>query len=155
MRNAVTLLVQAAIVRLPFPVCRIGFCYRFRIILTRPLRCCALVFCAKKLCPLTRACSLVFSRRSVSALKKTLFATEQDRPDVAYRRTQWKKYQKAICADRLVFIDETWAKTNMTPTHGWGPRGHPLRASAPGGHWKTMTFIAALRHDRIVAPGLL
>jgi len=40
----------------------------------------------------------------------------------------------------------------MTPTHGWARRGEPLKAKAPGGHWMTMTFIAALRHDRITAP---
>jgi transposase len=51
-----------------------------------------------------------------------------------------------------VFIDETWAKTNMTRTHGWHRRGLPLRAKVPHGHWRTMTFLAALRHDRITAP---
>ncbi len=81
-----------------------------------------------------------------------MFASEQDRPDVAYRRRQWKKYQKRPAPERLVFIDETWAKTNMTPTHGWSRKGQPLLAKAPGGHWLTMTFIAALRHDGITAP---
>jgi transposase len=51
-----------------------------------------------------------------------------------------------------VFIDETWIKTNMAPLRGWGPRGRRLRAYAPHGHWKTLTFIAALRCDRIEAP---
>lgn len=55
-------------------------------------------------------------------------------------------------ADRLVFIDETWAKTNMTPTHGRAPRGQRVTAKVPHGHWKTTTFLAALRHDRITAP---
>jgi transposase len=53
---------------------------------------------------------------------------------------------------RLVFIDETWAKTNMAPLRGWGLRGKRLKAKAPYGHGKTMTFLAALRHDRIDAP---
>jgi transposase len=52
----------------------------------------------------------------------------------------------------MVFIDETWAKTNMTRTHGWGDRGKPLVDKVPYGHWKTLTFIAGLRHDGIVAP---
>jgi transposase len=55
----------------------------------------------------------------------------------------------------LVFIDETWTKTNMAPLRGWGPRGSRLRAKVPQGRWKTMTFLAALRHDRIDAPWLL
>jgi transposase len=54
----------------------------------------------------------------------------------------------------LVFIDETWAKTNMTPLRGWCPRGERLKAKAPFGRWKTMTFIAALRCDRLEAPCL-
>jgi transposase len=54
-----------------------------------------------------------------------------------------------------VFIDETWAKTNMAPLRGWGPCGARLKAKAPFGRWKTLTFIAALRCDRIEAPCLL
>jgi transposase len=71
---------------------------------------------------------------------------------VARRRTSWKRYQDRLDPRRLVFIDETWAKTNMLRTHGRCRRGERLRAKAPHGHWKTMTFIAALRHDRIDAP---
>jgi transposase len=55
----------------------------------------------------------------------------------------------------LVFIDETWTKTNMAPLRGWAPRGQRLEAKVPFGHWKTMTFLAALRHDRIEAPWVL
>ena len=87
-----------------------------------------------------------------SASKKTLFATEQDRPDVARRRTRWKRYQGRLDPTRLVFIDETWAKTNMTRLRGWAPRGRKLLANVPQGHWRTLTFLAALRNDRIDAP---
>lgn len=52
----------------------------------------------------------------------------------------------------MVFIDETWAKTNMTRSHGRAPRGQRLVAKAPHGRWRTLTFLAALRHDRITAP---
>ena len=51
-----------------------------------------------------------------------------------------------------MFIDETWIKTNMTPVRGWGPKGKRLRGFAPYGHWRTMTFLAALRCDRLTAP---
>jgi putative transposase len=54
-----------------------------------------------------------------------------------------------------VFIDETWTKTNMAPLRGWATRGERLVAKVPYGHWKTLTFLAALRHDRIEAPWLL
>ena len=62
---------------------------------------------------------------------------------------RWKAHQGKIDASRLVFIDETWIKTNMAPLRGWGPSGQRLEASAPFGHWKTMTFIAALRCVRV------
>ena len=74
---------------------------------------------------------------------------------MARKRARWKARQKSICASRLVFIDETWVKTNMAPLRGWGPRGARLKGYAPYGHWKTLTFIAALRHDRIDAPWVI
>jgi hypothetical protein len=82
-------------------------------------------------------------------------AGERDRPDVARRRVQWAKHQNKIEPERLVFIDETWTKTNMALLRGWAPLGMRLRAKVPHGHWKTTTFLAALRHDRIEAPWLL
>ena len=60
--------------------------------------------------------------------------------------------QGRIDPQRLVFIDETWVKTNMAPLRGWGLRGRRLEAHVPQGHWVTLTFVAALRHDRMTAP---
>lgn len=74
---------------------------------------------------------------------------------MARRRSRWKVHQGRIDPSRLVFIDETWVKTNMAPLRGWGPRGQRLKAYAPFGHWKTLTFIAALRQDRIEAPWVI
>jgi len=51
-----------------------------------------------------------------------------------------------------VFVDETWAKTNMTRTHGRALRGQRLVAAVPHARWTTMTFLAALRSDGITAP---
>ncbi len=87
-----------------------------------------------------------------SALKKTLHASEQDRADVARRRRQWKKHQKRAPAGRLIFIDETWAKTNMTRLHGRCAKGQRLLAKVPHGDRKTLTFVAALRCDGMIAP---
>ncbi len=89
-----------------------------------------------------------------------MVASERDRPDVARRRLQWIAYQNRIDPSRLVFIDETWTKTNMAPLRGWAPRGwaprgERLQGKAPAGRWKTMTFLAALRHDRVDAPWLI
>jgi transposase len=80
---------------------------------------------------------------------------EQLRPKIARRREQWRKYQKRLDPKRLIFVDETWAKTNMAPLRGWAPRGRRLHAKVRYGHWRTMTFLAALRCDRIDAPCVL
>ncbi len=97
----------------------------------------------------------VFVHAEGLSFKKTQLPQEQTRPDVARKRTRWQAYQGRIDASRLVFIDETWVKTNMAPLRGWGPRGKRLKAYVPHGHWKTLTFIAALRHDRIDAPWVI
>jgi transposase len=93
-----------------------------------------------------------FSLRKASASKKSLRAAEQDRPDVARKRARWKKHQGDLDPVRLIFIDETWAKTNMVRTHGRCRRGERLVDKVPQGHWKTMTFLAALRSDSVTAP---
>src|ERR1700749_625920 len=95
-----------------------------------------------------------FTPRS-SASKKTVVASERDRPDVARRRAQGTKRQNGVDPKRLVFIDETWTKTNMEPLRGWAPKGERLVAKVPHGHWQTMTFVASLRHDQIDAPWLI
>jgi len=94
----------------------------------------------------------VLRARRPQSQKKTLHASEQDRPDVARRRRRWKTHQGRLDPARLVFIDETWAKTNMTRTHGRCARGRRLIAKVPHGRWRTLTFLAALRSDRIAAP---
>ena len=71
---------------------------------------------------------------------------------MARKRARWKRHQHRLDPRHLVFIDETWAKTNMTRTHGRARRGERLLAKVPHGHWTTMTFLAALRHDGIHAP---
>lgn len=72
-------------------------------------------------------------------------ACEQDRPDVAQRRAEWRVAQAGLDPQRLVFLDETWANTNMTRARGRSLRGTRLISKVPHGHWKTTTFLAALR----------
>jgi transposase len=86
------------------------------------------------------------------AQKKVLRASEQDRPDIAERRAAWRARQADFEPERLVFIDETWAKTNMTRPRGRSLRGTRLVAAVPHGHWKTTTFLAALRTSGLTAP---
>ena len=96
----------------------------------------------------------LFMRREGLRFKKTLFALEQGRSDVARRRRRWLSWQAGLDPQRLVFIDETWIKTNMAPLRGWGLRGERVRGFAPYGRWRTMTFLGALRCDALTAPCL-
>jgi transposase len=86
------------------------------------------------------------------AQKKSLHAAEQQRPDVAAAREVWRAGQAGLNPDQLVFIDETWTTTNMTRLRGRASRGQRLIAAVPHGHWKTSTFVAALRTTGLTAP---
>jgi len=96
-----------------------------------------------------------FQRHRLTRKKKTAHAAEQDRPDILTRRWAWFESQPDLDPDRLVFVDETWASTNMARTHGRAPRGERLRAPIPHGHWMTTTFVAGLRNTGMVAPMVL
>ena len=67
----------------------------------------------------------------------------------------WFEGQLDLDPERLVFIDETGASTNMARLHGRAPRGQRLRAALPHGHWKTTTFVGALRLSGMTAPMVL
>ena len=90
-----------------------------------------------------------------AAKKKTLRAAEQDRPDVMQARDQWRSRIEGIDPRRFRFIDESGAKTNMVRTHGRCPKGQRLLSSAPAGHWKTTTMLAAIGLGGVDAPWTL
>ena len=71
------------------------------------------------------------------------------------RRQEWFDGQIELDPERLVFIDETWASTNMARRHGRAPKGERLRAGIPQGHWKTTTFVAGLRLTGMMATMVL
>jgi len=65
---------------------------------------------------------------------------------------EWHRAQPRLEPARLIFLDETWTKTNMTRTMGRAERGQRVVDAVPYGRWQTTTFLAGLRHDRVVAP---
>lgn len=71
------------------------------------------------------------------------------------RREAWFEDQLDLDPERLVFIDETWASTNMARRYGRCLRGERLRVGVPHGHWKTTTFIAGLTLRGMIAPFVL
>jgi transposase len=68
------------------------------------------------------------------------------------RRDEWKAEQPTLDAESFIFIDETWASTNMTRSHGRCPQGERLVMDVPHGHWKTTTFVVGLRTSGLIAP---
>src|SRR6516162_6907980 len=98
--------------------------------------------------PLCGASSSATRSRS----KKSLRAAEQERPDVARARARWKRAQPTLDSTRLVFLDETAANTKMTRLGGRCRRGKRLIGRVPHGHWKTITFVGALRRRGMTAP---
>jgi transposase len=71
---------------------------------------------------------------------------------VQAQRAEWKAKQLGLPVHRLVFIDETGLRTNLVRRYGRARRGQRLIDRTPHGHWKTTTFVSALRHDRLTAP---
>lgn len=74
---------------------------------------------------------------------------------MAERRRTWFERQPDLDPERLVFIDETGASTKMARLHGRARRGERCRAPVPHGHWKTTTFVGALRLEGMTAPMVL
>jgi transposase len=109
----------------------------------------------RRVSPVVVAPWVASSFATISASKKSLYAAEQHRADVARARRRWIREQGLLDPARLVFIDETATSTNMVRLRGRCARGMRLVGYAPHGHWKTITFVAGLRHDRMVAPFVL
>ena len=74
---------------------------------------------------------------------------------MARARRRWIREQGLLDSSRLVFIDETSVNTNMTRPCGRGRRGERVIGDVPFAAWKTLTFVAALRCDRMTAPMMI
>jgi transposase len=81
-----------------------------------------------------------------------LRAAEQTRPDVAEKRRWWDILMMRHPRESYVFIDEMGANTKMTRLYGWGLKSERVIDSVPHGHWKTTTFVGALRTTGVTAP---
>ena len=74
---------------------------------------------------------------------------------MAEARRAWAEAAPRFDPARLVFLDETWATTNMARRYGRAPRGQRALDAVPHGRWRTTTVVAALRADGIAAPLVL
>ena len=87
-----------------------------------------------------------------AAEKKSLHAQEQETPEVRRRRQIWWEAVEQIDADKLVFLDESGASTQMTRNYGRAVRGKRVQEGTPCGHWRTVTMLAALTRQGLRAP---
>lgn len=92
------------------------------------------------------------SRVETDSKKKTLVPAEQQREDVVEARRQWTALQPSFDPEQLVFLDETWAKTNMTRPYGRSFQGTRLNTDVPHGRWETTTFLGAIRSTGFISP---
>ena len=83
--------------------------------------------------------------------KKTLHAQEQDTPENRQRREVWWETVSRIEPERLVFLDESGATTEMTRRYGRAPRGERVREATPAGHWSTLTLLSAMSSQGMLA----
>lgn len=88
----------------------------------------------------------------VESQKKSLRASEQDRPDVQQARRSWRYRLGRRNKRRIFYLDESGAQTNLTRRYGRSPRGERLVDTVPGGHWSSLTMVCAILIDRVVAP---
>ena len=96
-----------------------------------------------------------FARRKITLKKSPGMRRSRTVPTSCSRRHAWFEGQLDLDPARLIFIDETGASTKMARHHGRAPRGQRLRAALPHGHWKTTTFVGALRLAGMTAPMVL
>ncbi|MEW6405633.1 MAG: IS630 family transposase [Chloroflexota bacterium] len=89
------------------------------------------------------------------AKKKSLRPSEQRRKDVAAERRAWRAWLPTVDMRRLVFLDETGAKTNMTRGYARSRKGRRAVDCAPHGHWGTTTLTAAVTWNSAIAPMVL
>lgn len=69
---------------------------------------------------------------------------------MAEARRFWVKTQPTLAPDRLVFLDESGAKTNLTTLYGRSPVGERCVDTSPHGHWKTLTLLSAIRLGGVI-----
>jgi transposase len=94
-------------------------------------------------------------RCDLTVKKKSAYAAEQDGPDVVEEREDWFDGQLDLDPEKLLFVDESFATTNMARRYGRAPRGLRLRAAIPHGNRKKTTLVAGLRLSGVTATQLL
>jgi transposase len=87
--------------------------------------------------------------------KKSLHASEQNRPDVKLKREEWEQSMPGVDVEKLVFFDEIGVNTKMVRLYGRCPQSQRLIDFAPAGHYSNNTLLSGMRLDGIVAPMLL
>jgi transposase len=99
----------------------------------------------------TMAIVRALKKLKITRKKKVLHAEERDSPEGQQKRRDFLAAVAGIEPERLIFVDESGAKTSMTRTHGRAPVGERVHGAIPG-HWDSLTLICALRLSGVTAP---
>jgi transposase len=99
----------------------------------------------------TMAIVRALKKLKVTRKKKVLHAEERDTPEGRQKRRDFLAAIAGVEPQRLVFVDESGAKTSMTRTHGRAPVGQRVHGAVPG-HRDSLTLICALRLSGVAAP---
>jgi len=91
------------------------------------------------------------SSPGTAAQKKSLHAAEQDTAAGQLQRGLWRQETNQLDPAKLIFLDESGVTTEMTRRYGRGPGGARVREGTPGGHWRTLTVLGAIRLSGWVA----
>lgn len=86
--------------------------------------------------------------------KKNLIATEQNREDVKKARTEWFSWQKSVSVPKLVFLDESGIRTNITMNYGWSQKGERCFGCTPGA-WKSYSILSAISSNKVIESVLI
>jgi transposase len=93
-----------------------------------------------------------FEGSGLKSQKKSVRASEQDRADVRQARKSWRYRLAKRNKQRLFYLDESGAQTNLTRRYGRALRGERLIAAVPAGHWSSLTMVCAISLGGVVAP---
>jgi transposase len=83
--------------------------------------------------------------------KKSLHATERDSEANQQRREAFVEHIRTITPERLIYLDESGVTTSMTRLRARCMGGKRIHEATPGGHWKILTVLSAMRRSGMVA----
>ena len=87
-----------------------------------------------------------------SGVKKTVYASEQNREDVKQKRKEWKEFQRTVDPAKLIFLDESGINTGMTRLYGRATKNQRVMDDIPDVRFVRTTILSSVRMDGTIVP---